>query len=72
VSSGLERAIAEEAGAKVGDVLWVDGLGPADSGADTYVTAMATNALEIVAGLSRDGASCEKLAEMRDMARAGS
>lgn len=71
VSSGLERAIAEEAGAKVGDVLWVDGLGPADSEADTYVTAMATNALEIVAGLSRDGASCGKLAEMRDMARAG-
>jgi len=43
----LERAVAEEAGAKVGPPLFADTLGPAGSGAETYLDALRRDAAAI-------------------------
>lgn len=60
-SAGLERAIASEAGAKIGPELWADTLGPEGSGGETYVGAMAANTLNIVDALSGGEADCADL-----------
>jgi ABC-type Zn uptake system ZnuABC Zn-binding protein ZnuA len=57
-SERLERALAREAGARVGDPLWADTLGAEGSGAETYVDAMAANAAALVDGMSGGAVSC--------------
>lgn len=52
----LEEAVARDAGAKVGPVLYADALGPADSPGGTYLGALAHDAAAIGAGF---GARCE-------------
>jgi ABC-type Zn uptake system ZnuABC Zn-binding protein ZnuA len=51
VSSKVEAAIAREAGARVGDELWADSLGPPGSSGDTYLRSVAANTRAIVDGL---------------------
>ncbi|HEY8467672.1 MAG TPA: metal ABC transporter substrate-binding protein [Solirubrobacterales bacterium] len=58
LSADLERAIADEAGARVGGELWTDTLGPSGSGAETYLDALAANARTIAAGLSGSAGAC--------------
>jgi zinc/manganese transport system substrate-binding protein len=57
VDPRLERAIADEAGARVGEPLWADTLGPAGSNGDTYLKSIAANANAIARGFG--GAPCE-------------
>ena len=59
VSAELERAIADDAGAAVGSELWADTLGPAGSGAETYLGAMAANTVTLADGFSGGAVSCE-------------
>ena len=51
VSPKVEEAIAREAGARVGDELWADSLGPAGSSGGTYLHSIAANTRAIVDGL---------------------
>lgn len=55
----LEEAVAEEAGAEVGDPLWADSLGPEGSGGSTYVDALASDAAAMVEGFSGGEVTCE-------------
>ena len=55
----LAEAVAREAGARVGPPLWVDSLGPAGSGAETYVKAIATDTRALIEGLTGRKAACE-------------
>jgi ABC-type Zn uptake system ZnuABC Zn-binding protein ZnuA len=52
VNAGLAKRIAEESGARLGGELYSDSLGPAGSGADTYLSMMRTNVEAMVAGMS--------------------
>ena len=56
VNPKLEKAIAGEAGAKVGPALWADSLGPRDSTGATYLTSMRFNAEAMAEGFT-DGAT---------------
>ncbi|HWT23485.1 MAG TPA: zinc ABC transporter substrate-binding protein [Solirubrobacteraceae bacterium] len=47
----VERAIAREAGARVGRPLWADTLGPAESDGATYLRSLAANTRAIAEGL---------------------
>lgn len=58
VAPRLERAIAEEAGARVGRPLWADTLGPEGSSGDTYLKAMAANADAMARGFSAGRSGC--------------
>ena len=58
VSQKLEQAISREAGAEVGDELWTDTLGPAGSGAETYLDAMRVNAAALAKGMSGGRVTC--------------
>ncbi len=58
VSSELEQAIADEAGAQVGGELWADALGPEGSDGSTYLAAMASNTSKIVEGFTDGASSC--------------
>ena len=58
LSSKLERTVARESGARVGDPLWVDTLGRPGSEAGTYLGSMAANADSVVRGLSDGRESC--------------
>lgn len=51
VDPRLERAIAEEAGATLGDPLFADTLGPAGTAAGTYLGMMRSNMDAIIAGI---------------------
>jgi ABC-type Zn uptake system ZnuABC Zn-binding protein ZnuA len=51
VSPKVEHAIARETGARVGDELWADSLGPAGSSGDTYLHSIAANTRAIAEGL---------------------
>jgi ABC-type Zn uptake system ZnuABC Zn-binding protein ZnuA len=55
----LERAVARETGAEVGEALWADTLGPADSDGATYVDSIRSNTAALVEGLSGGAQSCE-------------
>jgi ABC-type Zn uptake system ZnuABC Zn-binding protein ZnuA len=59
VTQKLEQAISREAGAKVGGRLYADTLGPAGSGAATYLEAMRHNAAALVDGMSGGRVSCD-------------
>lgn len=52
VAPRVEQAIAREAGASVGALLWADALGPPGSDGATYVGAISANTRALVAGLS--------------------
>jgi zinc/manganese transport system substrate-binding protein len=58
VAQRLERAIARESGAEVGDELWTDSLGDEGSGAETYVDAMRANARTLAEGMSGGRVTC--------------
>jgi len=58
VASDLEQAIADDAGATIGGELWADALGPAGSGAETYLDAIAANADTIASGFSGGERGC--------------
>lgn len=57
VNQRVERAIADQAGARVGGQLWADALGPEGSPGATYLGSIAANTKTIVAGIG-GGASC--------------
>jgi zinc/manganese transport system substrate-binding protein/manganese/iron transport system substrate-binding protein len=59
VSSDLEQAVADEAGATIGGELWADALGPQGSDGQTYLEAVASNTQAIVEGLTGGGETCE-------------
>lgn len=59
VDPRLERAVAREAGARVGESLWADSLGPEGSSGETYLEAMAADTRSIVSGLSGQEVTCE-------------
>jgi ABC-type Zn uptake system ZnuABC Zn-binding protein ZnuA len=54
----LEKAIAREAGARVGGALWADTLGPEGSRGATYIGSVEDNTRTIVRGLSGAGTRC--------------
>ena len=66
----LERAVADEAGARVGDALWADSLGPEGSDGETYVEAMASDTAAIVEGLSDGEVRCRP-GTLREASRRG-
>ena len=58
VSAELERAIADEAGAEVGDELWADTLGPAGSDGATYIESLEWNTARLVEGFTGGERTC--------------
>jgi zinc/manganese transport system substrate-binding protein len=58
VNTKLERAIAREAGAVMGEPLFTDSLGPRGSGGATYLSAMRANAGRLAFGMSGRQVSC--------------
>ncbi len=58
VRSDVEKAIADEAGARVSPPLWADSLGPAGSSGATYLGSMAANTRTIVGALGGDAGRC--------------
>lgn len=58
VSAELERAIASDAGARIGGELWADALGPAGSTGETYLGSLRSNTDELVAGFTDGAVSC--------------
>jgi zinc/manganese transport system substrate-binding protein len=54
----LERAVARETGATVGDALWADTLGPEGSKGATYVESIQANTAALVEGLTGGAESC--------------
>ena len=58
VNPDIERAIAREAGAEVGDQLYADSLGPEGSAGDTYARALAADAGALVRGMSGGRVDC--------------
>ncbi len=59
VGTKLERAVAREAGARVGPALYADTLGPEGSPGETYIGSLRFNARAVVAGMHRRAARCE-------------
>lgn len=58
VNPKLEKAIAGEAGAKVGPALWADTLGPKGSTGSTYLTSMRFNAEAMAEGFTEGATHC--------------
>ena len=58
VNPRVEQAVSRESGARIGRALYADTLGPAGSGADTYVTSIAANTRAIVDGLTGGTRRC--------------
>jgi zinc/manganese transport system substrate-binding protein len=58
VNPDVERAIAAEAGARIGRPLWADTLGPAGSPAATYLGALRENTLALVDGFTDGRVTC--------------
>jgi ABC-type Zn uptake system ZnuABC Zn-binding protein ZnuA len=58
VKPDVERAIAREAGARVGRALWADTLGPRGSDGATYVASIAANTRALAEGLGGDAGAC--------------
>ena len=54
----LERAVARETGAEVGEALWADTLGSEGSSGATYIDAIRANTEAIVGGLTGGEARC--------------
>ena len=58
VNPDIERAIAREAGARIGDPLYADSLGPEGSTGETYAGALAADAAALVRGMSGGRVDC--------------
>jgi ABC-type Zn uptake system ZnuABC Zn-binding protein ZnuA len=58
VNPDIERAIAREAGARIGDSLYADSLGPEGSAGETYIGALAADARRLVRGMSGGRVAC--------------
>jgi zinc/manganese transport system substrate-binding protein len=58
VNPDIERAIAREAGAEIGDSLYADSLGPRGSAGETYEGALAHDARALVSGMSGGRVDC--------------
>jgi ABC-type Zn uptake system ZnuABC Zn-binding protein ZnuA len=58
VNPDIERAIAREAGAKIGGKLYADSLGPRGSAGETYVGALSADASALVRGMSGGRVDC--------------
>jgi zinc/manganese transport system substrate-binding protein len=58
VNPDIERAIAREAGATIGDELYADSLGPPGSAGATYIGALASDASALVRGMSGGLVDC--------------
>lgn len=58
VDAKVERAIARESGATVGEPLWADTLGPPGSSGDTYIRSIAANTRALVDGFSGGDLTC--------------
>jgi ABC-type Zn uptake system ZnuABC Zn-binding protein ZnuA len=58
VDARLERAIAREADARVGDALYADSLGPDGSPGETYAGALAADTAALVEGMSGGALRC--------------
>jgi ABC-type Zn uptake system ZnuABC Zn-binding protein ZnuA len=63
VSNKVERAIADEAGATVGEALWADSLGPEGSDGATYLESIGSNTRALVEGLTAGAVSCSPPAD---------
>jgi zinc/manganese transport system substrate-binding protein len=59
VNPDIERAIASEAGAHIGDSLYADSLGPKGSPGETYAGALAADAAALVRGMSGGRVNCD-------------
>ena len=59
VNPDIERAIAREAGASIGDSLYADSLGPKGSPGETYTGALAADAAALVRGMSGGRVNCD-------------
>ena len=59
VNPDIEKAIAREAGASIGDPLYADSLGPKGSPGETYTGALAADASALVRGMSGGRVSCD-------------
>jgi ABC-type Zn uptake system ZnuABC Zn-binding protein ZnuA len=58
VNPDIERAIAREAGAEIGDPLYADSLAPRGSAGETYEGALAHDARTLVSGMSGGRVDC--------------
>jgi ABC-type Zn uptake system ZnuABC Zn-binding protein ZnuA len=58
VNPDIERAIAREAGARIGESLYADSLGPEGSEGETYAGALASDADALVRGMSGGRVDC--------------
>ncbi len=58
VNPKVERAIAEETGARIGTPLWADTLGPPGSTGATYVGSIAANTRALVDGFTGGSVDC--------------
>lgn len=58
VNPKVERAIADESGARVGAELWADSLGPQGSDGETYIGSIAANARALADGFSGGAVDC--------------
>jgi len=58
VNPDIEKAIAREAGARIGDPLYADSLGPEGSAGATYAGALAADARALVSGMSGGRVDC--------------
>jgi zinc/manganese transport system substrate-binding protein len=59
VNPDVERAIARESGASIGDSLYADSLGPEGSAGETYTGALAADAAALVRGMSGGRVNCD-------------
>ena len=59
VNPDIERAIAREAGARIGESLYADSLGPKGSPGETYADALAADAGALVRGMSGGRVQCD-------------
>jgi ABC-type Zn uptake system ZnuABC Zn-binding protein ZnuA len=58
VNPDIERAIAREAGARIGESLYADSLGPKGSAGETYEGALRHDASALVRGMSGGKVDC--------------
>jgi ABC-type Zn uptake system ZnuABC Zn-binding protein ZnuA len=58
VNPDIERAIAREADARIGESLYADSLGPEGSAGETYAGALAADAAALVRGMSGGRVDC--------------
>ena len=59
VNPDIEKAIAREAGASIGDPLYADSMGREGSPGETYTGALAADASALVRGMSGGRVSCD-------------